>query len=79
MYALMNGRDRGVFSTNYGAWSGTIHTSIMRPKTLQMGFTLGSDRLPYIVDFQKWVDGEDLRVKQINGQLETTGTFMNEK
>lgn len=79
MYALMNGRDRGVFSTNYGAWSGTIHTSIMHPKTLQMGFTLGSDRLPYIVDFEKWVDGEDLRVKQINGQLETTGIFMNEK
>lgn len=79
MYELMNGRDHGVFSTNYGAWSGTIHTSIMRPHALQMGFTLGSNRLPYIIDFQKWVKGEDIRVKQINGQLETTASFMNEE
>lgn len=77
MYELMNGRDRGVFSTNYGAWSGTIHTSILQPTPLQMGFTLGSDRLPYMIDFKKWVEGENIRVKQINGQLETTASFMN--
>lgn len=78
MYELMNGRDHGVFSSNYGAWSGTIHTSIMQPNTLQMGFTLGSDRFPYMFDFQKWIDGENILVKQINGQLETTASFMNE-
>lgn len=77
IYRLLNDKRHNIFSTNYGAWSGTIHTSLLQSSTRQMGFTLGSDRLPYMIDFGKWVAGDNLHVKQINGQLETTRSFMN--
>src|SRR5699024_2663726 len=36
-YEMMNNQERGVFSSNYGAWSGTIHTAIYHPKKLEVG------------------------------------------
>lgn len=76
-YKLMNDLNKGVFSTNYGAWSGTLHTAIYYPDTLRAGLALGGDRLPFIFDFNKWLQGESLHVKRINGELDTHIPFVN--
>lgn len=78
-YQMMNDSDIGIFSTNYGAWSGTIHTALFYPQQLKMGLSLGSDRLPFMFDFGKWVAGEDVNVKTLNGQLDTSIPFGNMK
>lgn len=76
-FKMMNESHKGVFSTNYGSWSGTIHTSIYYPHTLQAGIALGGDRPPFLFDFHKWLKGEDFFVKQINGKLNTQIPFVN--
>lgn len=78
-FNMMNDSKRGIFSTNYGAWSGTLHTAIYYPKTLQVGFALGGDRLPYMLKFNEWLQGEDLTVKRINGKLATKTPFAHMK
>src|SRR5690625_317226 len=76
-YKLMNDTTTGIFSTNYGAWSGTLHTAIYYPDKLRIGFTIGGDRFPFIFHFKKWVHGEDVRVKRINGLLLAKDPFIN--
>src|SRR5699024_8630995 len=78
-YRMMNDSDIGVFSNNYGAWSGTIHTALFYPEKLKMGLSLGGDRLPYMFDFGKWVAGDNVNVKTLNGQLNTNISFGNMK
>lgn len=78
-YRMMNDSDIGVFSSNYGAWSGTIHTALFYPEKVKVGLSLGSDRLPYIFDFGKWLAGEDVNVRKLNGQLDTNIPFGNMK
>lgn len=71
-YQLMNDPNQGVLSTNYGAWSGTIHTALFDVKNLRMGFALGGYRMPYMINFGQWVEkGKDLNVRRINGELDT--------
>lgn len=76
-YRLMNDSNKGVFSTNYGAWSGTLHTTLLYPNELKIGIALGSDRLPFMFNFAKWLNGERLHVKRINGELNTNIPFVN--
>lgn len=76
-YKMMNNIDKGVFSTNYGAWSGTLHTSLFYPKQLKVGLTLGGDRLPFMFNFSAWLNGDHLKVKRINGELDTNIPFVN--
>ena len=76
-FRMMNDADKGVFSTNYGAWSGTLHTSIYYPKELKVGIALGGDRLPLTIDVNTWLRGENFKAKRIKGQLDTTTPFVN--
>lgn len=76
-FKMMNDSKREVFSTNYGSWSGTIHTAIYYPESLQVGFALGGDRLPYMIKFGDWLQGENLNVRRINGKLDTKTPFAN--
>jgi len=76
-YKMMNDSTRGVFSTSYGSWSGTLHTALYLPKERQVGLALGGDRLPFVFSFDKWLEGEQLQVKRINGKLETDTPFAN--
>src|SRR5699024_7444383 len=54
-YQLMNNLENHIFSTSYGSWSGTLHSAIYLPDELQVGFTLGFNRLSYMFDFKRWL------------------------
>lgn len=74
---MMNDPKNDVFSNNYGAWSGTIHTAFYHPNELQSGISLGANRLPLMIDFKRWLTGESLNAIRINGELDTTSPFVN--
>lgn len=76
-FRALNDTDKGVFSKKYGSWAGTIHTTAYLSDTLQAWIALGGDRLPLILDFEKWLSGQDLQVKQIKGELDSTNGFIN--
>ena len=73
----MNDSDKGVFSTNYGAWSGTLHTSIYYPKELKVGFALGGDRMPLIIDVNTWLYGRKFKAKRLKGELDSNSPFVH--
>lgn len=74
-YHLMNDLDKGIFATKYGAWSGTLHTALYETNKRLAGFTIGANKLPYMIDFGKWVTGENIYVKRINGQINASIPF----
>ncbi|SOC39117.1 predicted choloylglycine hydrolase [Salinicoccus kekensis] len=76
-YKIMNDPAHGVFSNKYDASAGTIHTSVYFPRELKAWFAMGPDREPVIFDFARWLDGEDVYVKQIKGMLEFDRPFVN--
>lgn len=76
-FQMMNDPTNDVFSNNYGAWSGTIHTAFYHPKQLQAGISIGANRLPLAIDFKSWLAGTPLNAVRINGELDTTTPFVN--
>lgn len=74
-FRLLNNLDSGIFSMKYSTASGTLHTASYFPVALKMGFAIGPDRLPLMIDFQKWLDGEKLYAKRINGKIDTHFPF----
>ena len=76
-FELMNGVDRGVFATKYGAWDGTLHTAGYLPSELRAIFALGGDALPVLFDFEKWLQGEQLVVTKLKGVLDASEGFAN--
>lgn len=70
-FRLLNNLNSGIFSMKYSTASGTLHTASYFPQSLKVGFALGPDRLPLTIDFKKWVTGERLYVKRINGKIDT--------
>lgn len=74
-FRLLNDSDQGVFSTKYSTASGTLHTASYFPQSLEVGFAIGPDRLPLMFDFRKWLDGERLLAKRINGKIDTHFPF----
>lgn len=78
-YHLLNDLDKGIFATKYGAWSGTLHTTLFETEKRLAGFTIGADKLPYMIDFGRWVDGEDIYVKRINGNINASIPFAHMK
>lgn len=76
-YRLLNDADQGVFSKLYGDWAGTIHTSAYFPKEMEVWFALGGDQKPSKFDFSKWLDGEDLRIERIFGEVDTDIPFVS--
>lgn len=76
-FRLLNDSDKGVFSKKYATASGTLHTAAYFPETLEVGFALGPNRLPLMLDFKKWLKGDKLYVKRINGNLDIDAQFVN--
>lgn len=74
-FNMLNDSSRGIFSTNYGAWSGTLHTAIYYPEKLQVGFALGGNRLPFMIQFKDWLQNKPFNVKRMNGILESKVPF----
>lgn len=76
-FRLLNDTEKEVFSKKYATASGTLHTASYFPDTLKVGFALGGDRLPLMLDFQQWLEGTPLNVKRINGSLDIKHPFVN--
>lgn len=76
-FRMMNNKEEGVFSTKYGASAGTLHTSIYYPKEIRAGFSLGGNQPPFIFDFNEWMQGKSVTIKQIRGKLETKFPLAN--
>ncbi|SHF72678.1 C45 family autoproteolytic acyltransferase/hydolase [Ornithinibacillus halophilus] len=76
-FQLMNDVEQGVFSNKYGAWAGTLHTAIYLPKQMKVGFSLGGNQPPYMMDFQRWLDGYKLAATRIKGSLDNESPFIN--
>ena len=74
-FRLLNDSKQGVFSTKYSTASGTLHTASYFPDSLEVGFAIGPDRLPLLFDFQKWLQGDRLLAKRINGRIDTQFPF----
>ncbi|AQU78698.1 acyl-CoA--6-aminopenicillanic acid acyltransferase [Planococcus faecalis] len=74
-FRLLNDSNQGVFSTKYSTASGTLHTASYFPRSLEIGFAIGPDRLPLMLDFDKWLQGERLYAKRINGNIDTHFPF----
>ncbi|WP_017185667.1 C45 family autoproteolytic acyltransferase/hydolase [Alkalibacillus haloalkaliphilus] len=74
-FRLMNDRDLGVFSDKYKSWAGTIHTSAYLPKQREAWFALGGDQEPVKFNFDAWLNGNDLSISKIEGEVSTDLPF----
>ncbi len=70
-FRMLNDSDKGVFSKKYTTASGTLHTASYFPASLKVGFAIGQDRLPLMLDFEKWLFGERLNAKRVKGNVDT--------
>lgn len=76
-FRLLNDTDKGVFSDLYSSWAGTIHTSGYLPQEGKAWFALGGDRSPVEFDFDRWLQGEDIDMKRITGEVNTSIPFLH--
>lgn len=76
-FRLMNDTHNGIFSDLYGSWAGTIHTSAYFPKERKAWFALGGDREPVVFDFGKWLEGKDVVLEKITGEVDTDIPFVH--
>ena len=74
-FRLLNDLEKGVFSTKYSTASGTLHTASYFPHSLEVGFALGPNRLPLMFNFNKWLQGQRLYAKRVNGKIDTKLPF----
>lgn len=47
------------------------------PQNLIAWMTLGENQAPTSINFQSWLDGNELTIQQFNGQIDTDLTFAN--
>jgi len=76
-FRMLNDTAGGVFSDKYKDWAGTIHTSAYFPKEKQAWFALGGDEQPVIFDFAKWLQGDNIEMKRITGEVDTDLAFVH--
>lgn len=76
-FRMLNDTKRGVFSSAYKNWSGTIHTAAYFPQNLQAWFALGGDTEPFVFDFGKWLQGENSRLVRLYGEVDTALPFVH--
>lgn len=76
-FRVMNDPKYDVFSKKYDASAGTIHTAAYFPKEMKAWFVIGPNRMPVIFDFNKWLQGNNVHVKRIKGELEYTKPFVS--
>lgn len=76
-FRLFNDTNQGVFSELYSSWAGTIHTSAYLPGEMKAWIALGGNQEPTILDFAKWLAGEDIEKERIMGVIDTTIPFVH--
>src|SRR5690606_29730579 len=76
-FRLLNDEDHEIFSTKYDASAGTIHTSAYVPIQRKVFFAIGANRMPVIFDFNRYLEVEKIKIKQIKGILNYDTPFIN--
>ncbi|WP_407268581.1 C45 family autoproteolytic acyltransferase/hydolase [Radiobacillus sp. PE A8.2] len=76
-FRMLNDPEKEVFSSKYGAWSGTLHTAAYIPGEKKAWFAIGGNRMPIIFDFNKFLEGEKIPIKKIKGVLDYDIPFIN--
>ncbi|SDY14062.1 C45 family autoproteolytic acyltransferase/hydolase [Salimicrobium album] len=76
-FRLLNDRSRGVFSELYDQWAGTIHTSGYLVHDKRIWFALGGDQSPVVLDFSTWLEGENIPLARIEGEVNTRVPFVH--
>lgn len=76
-YQLLNDKEKEIFSSKYDASAGTIHTSAYIPRERKALFAIGGNQMPVIFDFNRYLEGERINVKQIKGILDYHTPFVN--
>ena len=76
-YRLLNDKEKEIFSSKYDASAGTIHTSAYLPREMKALFAIGGNRMPVIFDFNRYLEGERINIKQIKGVLNYHKPFVN--
>jgi predicted choloylglycine hydrolase len=76
-FRLLNDSDKGIFSDLYSSWAGTIHTSAYLPREMKAWIALGGDQKPIEFDFAKWLDGQDVGIDRITGEVNTDIPFVH--
>lgn len=72
-FRVMNDPAYDIFSFKYDAAAGTLHTAAYFPQTMKAWFALGPERKPVIFDFNKWLDGQDVNVTRLLGDIDYPG------
>lgn len=76
-FQVMNDPAYDIFSFQYDAAAGTLHTAAYFPKAMKTWLSIGPNRKPVIFDFGKWLKGADTNVTRIWGALDYPGAFAN--
>lgn len=76
-FRLFNDTDKGVFSSLYSSWAGTIHTSAYFPVEMKTWMALGGNQEPAEFDFGAWLEGNDFEATQISGEVDTDIPFVH--
>lgn len=76
-YQLLNDADKEIFAKKYDASAGTIHTSAYIPKEKKALFAIGSNQMPVIFDFNRYLAGERINVTRMKGMLDYHMPFVN--
>lgn len=76
-YQLLNDQEKGVFSNQYDASAGTIHTSAYLPRERKAMFAIGGNRMPVIFDMHGLLKGEVTPIKKMKGMLQYHIPFVN--
>ncbi|WP_226037759.1 C45 family autoproteolytic acyltransferase/hydolase [Aquibacillus saliphilus] len=74
-FRLFNDTGKGVFSTEYQNWAGTIHTSAYFPNQLESWFVLGGNQEPTTFDFFEWLQDKDIMLSRVIGEVDTDIPF----
>ncbi|SES24808.1 C45 family autoproteolytic acyltransferase/hydolase [Salipaludibacillus aurantiacus] len=69
IFSFLNESVYGVGKSDYGNWSGTIHTALYDTKLLEVTAGVGLNALPVSISFSDWLKGERLRIKKIRGKV----------
>lgn len=78
-FQVMNNKANDIFSFKYDASAGTLHTAAYFPFEMKAWFAIGHDRRPIIFDFNKWLEGENINVTRLKGEIDYPGLFINMK
>ena len=73
---LFNDGESPVFKKAYDSWAGTIHTCVFHCETLQCLIGFGENAKGVKIDFQDWMEGDDIPIRTITGHFDTDVRFL---